>query len=44
MKPEVYIGVAAQYSKNPFKTAHKLNQVSSRPIYNQEASRAFANA
>jgi len=41
IKPEVYIDVAAQYSKNPFKTAYRLNQVSSRPIYNQQA-RAFA--
>jgi len=41
IKPEMYIDVAAQYSKNPFKTAYRLNQVSSKPIYNQ-ASRAFA--
>ena len=40
-KPEMYIDVAAQYSKNPFKTAYRLNQVSSKPIYNQ-ASRAIA--
>ena len=42
IKPEVYVDVGAQYSKNPFKTAYKLNQVSSRPIYNQQASRAIA--
>ena len=41
VKPQMYIDVAAQYSKNPFKTAYRLNQVSSKPIYNQ-ASRAFA--
>jgi len=41
IKPEMYIDVAAQYSKNPFKTAYRLNQVSSKPIYNQ-ASRPFA--
>ena len=41
IKPEMYIDVAAQYSKNPFKTAYRLNQVSSKPIYNQ-ASRAIA--
>ena len=41
IKPEMYIDVAAQYSKNPFKTAYRLNQVSSRPIYNQ-VSRAIA--
>jgi hypothetical protein len=41
IKPEVYVDVGAQYSKNPFKTAYRLNQVSSQPIYNQ-ASRAFA--
>jgi len=42
IKPEVYVDVGAQYSKNPFKTAYKLNQVSSRPIYNQQASHAIA--
>ena len=42
IKPEVYVDVGAQYSKNPFKTAYRLNQVSSRPIYNQQASRAIA--
>jgi hypothetical protein len=42
IKPEMYIDVAAQYSKNPFKTAYRLNQVSSKPIYNQQASRAIA--
>ena len=42
IKPEVYVDVGAQYSKNPFKTACKLNQVSSQPIYNQQASRTFA--
>ena len=42
IKPEVYVDVGAQYSKNPFKTACKLNQVSSRPIYNQQPSRAIA--
>ena len=42
IKPEVYIDVGAQYSKNPFKTAYRLNQVSSQPIYNQHASRAIA--
>ena len=42
VKPQMYIDVAAQYSKNPFKTAYRLNQVSSRPIYNQQASRAIA--
>jgi hypothetical protein len=41
IKREMYIDVAAQYSKNPFKTAYRLNQVSSKPIYNQ-ASRAIA--
>jgi hypothetical protein len=41
IKPEVYVDVGAQYSKNAFKTAYRLNQVSSQPIYNQ-ASRAFA--
>ena len=41
IKPEVYVDVGAQYSKNPFKTAYRLNQVSSKPIYNQQA-RAFA--
>jgi hypothetical protein len=41
VKPQMYIDVAAQYSKNPFKTAYRLNQVSSKPIYNQ-ASRPFA--
>jgi hypothetical protein len=41
IKPEMYIDVATGYSKNPFKTAYRLNQVSSKPIYNQ-ASRAFA--
>jgi hypothetical protein len=41
VKPQMYVDVAAQYSKNPFKTAYRLNQVSSKPIYNQ-ASRAFA--
>ena len=41
IKPDVYIDVGAQYSKNPFKTAYRLNQVSSKPIYNQQA-RAFA--
>lgn len=42
IKPELYIDVAAQYSKNPFKAAYRLNQVSSQPIYNQQASRALA--
>jgi hypothetical protein len=42
IKPEVYIDVATDYSKNPFKAAYKLNQVSSQPIYNQQASRAIA--
>ena len=42
IKPQMYVDVAAQYSKNPFKTAYKLNQVSSRPIYNQQASHAIA--
>jgi hypothetical protein len=41
IKPELYIDVAAQYSKNPFKAAYRLNRVSSKPIYNQQA-RAFA--
>jgi predicted nucleotidyltransferase len=40
VKPQMYIDVAAQYSKSPFKTAYRLNQVSSKPIYNQ--ARAFA--
>jgi hypothetical protein len=35
MKPEMYIDVATQYSKNPFKAAYRLNQVSSQPIYKQ---------
>ena len=42
IKPEMYIDVAAQYSKNPFKVAYRLNQVSSKPIYNQQPSRALA--
>ena len=28
VKPQMYIDVAAQYSKNPFKTAYRLNQAS----------------
>jgi len=44
IKPEVYIDVGAQYSKTPFKTAYRLNQVSSQPIYNQQASRSLAYA
>jgi hypothetical protein len=42
IKPEVYIDVATDYSKNPFKAAYRLNQVSSQPIYNQQRSRALA--
>ena len=42
IKPEVYVDVGAQYSKNPFKIAYRLNQVSSQPTYNQQASRAIA--
>ena len=42
IKPEVYVDVGAQYSRNPFKNAYRLNQVSSRPIYNQQASHAIA--
>jgi hypothetical protein len=42
IKPEVYIDVAAEYSKTPFKTAYRLNLVSSQPIYNQQRSRALA--
>lgn len=42
IKPEVYVDIVTEYSKNPFKLAYKLNQVSSRPIYNQQSSGAFA--
>ena len=42
IKPEVYIDVATEYSKNPFKAAYRLNQVSSQPIYNQQRSGALA--
>ena len=42
IKPEVYIDVATEYSKDPFKAAYRLNQLSSQPIYNQQHSRAFA--
>ena len=42
VKPQMYVDVATGYSKNPFKRAYRLNQVSSRPIYNQQPSRAFA--
>jgi hypothetical protein len=41
VKPQMYIDVAAQYSKNPFKTAYRLNQVSSKPIYNQASAFAY---
>ena len=41
VKPQMYVDVAAQYSKSPFKTAYRLNQVSSKPIYSQQA-RAIA--
>jgi hypothetical protein len=41
VKPHMFVDVAAQYSNNPFKAAYRLNQVSSRPIYNQ-ASRTIA--
>jgi hypothetical protein len=39
-----YIDVATEYSKNPFKIAYRLNQVSSQPIYNKQYSRAFSYA
>lgn len=42
IKPELYIDVATEYLKNPFKAAYKLNQVSSQPIYNQQRSGEFA--
>ena len=44
IKPEVYIDVATEYSKNPFKVAYKLNQVSSQPIYKRQASSAVEYA
>ena len=42
IKPDMYIDVATGYSKNPFKAAYRLNRVSSKPIYNQQPSRALA--
>ena len=35
IKPDLYVDVTTEYSKNPFKAAFKLNQVSSQPIYKQ---------
>jgi len=40
----MYIDVATDYPKNMLKVAFRLNWVSGRPIYNQQASRSFANA
>ena len=42
IKPQLYIDVSAEYSKNPFKSAYRLHQVSSSPIYSQQNLRALA--
>jgi hypothetical protein len=37
IKPKALIYIATDYAKNAFKATHRLNWVSNRPIYNQQA-------